>query len=114
MKKIYISLVLFSFCFVQAQIADGATKFLGNITTSNAVRSDFGTYWNQITAENECKWQTVESSRDNMNWSGCDNVYNYAKENNIPVKFHTFVWGSQYPTWLGNLSTSEQLAEITE
>jgi endo-1,4-beta-xylanase len=98
----------------QAQMAKGAKKFLGNITTSGAVRSDFMNYWNQITAENECKWISVEGTRNKMSWSGCDNVYNYAKKNGIPFKFHTLVWGSQYPTWITSLSTTDQLAEITQ
>ncbi|MCB9495666.1 MAG: endo-1,4-beta-xylanase [Fibrobacteria bacterium] len=98
----------------QAQIAKGASKFLGNITSQNQVRSDFGTYWNQITGENECKWQVVEGSRDNMNWSGCDAAYKYAKSNGFPFRFHTLIWGSQYPSWLGNLSTADQKAEIEE
>ena len=36
-------------------LAENASKFVGNITTRGQVRSDFGQYWNQITAENECK-----------------------------------------------------------
>jgi endo-1,4-beta-xylanase len=97
-----------------AQMAKGATKFMGNITTSGSVRSDFGKYWNQITGENECKWQSVEGTRDQMNWKGADSIASYAKRNNIPWKFHTLVWGSQYPTWMDNLSQAEQLAEIEE
>src|SRR5690606_30882941 len=31
-------------------------KFVGNITQRFQVPSDFGTYWNQITPENEGKW----------------------------------------------------------
>lgn len=98
----------------QAQIAKGATKFLGNITHQSAVRSDFGTYWNQITAENECKWEVVEPSRDRMNWSGCDAAYNAAEKGKYPFRFHTLIWGSQYPNWLGSLSTADQKAEIEE
>jgi len=98
----------------QAQIAKGANKFLGNITTNGQVRSDFGSMWNQITGENEHKWQSVEGTRDKMNWSGGDRIANYAKQAGIPWKFHTLIWGSQYPTWMNNLSQSEQLAEITE
>ena len=44
----------------QAQMAKGANKFVGNITQGGAVRSDFLTYWNQITPENETKWGVVE------------------------------------------------------
>jgi GH35 family endo-1,4-beta-xylanase len=97
-----------------AQIAKGATKFLGNITTSGQVRTDFGKYWNQITGENEHKWASVEGTRDRMNWTGADKIANYAKQNGIPWKFHTLIWGSQYPAWMNNLSKADQLAEITE
>ncbi len=85
-----------------APLADGAAKFLGNITTDYAVRDDFGTYWNQITAENECKWGSIESKEGVYDFSGCDRAYNWAKEHNAKFKFHTLVWGSQYPNWLPN------------
>lgn len=114
MKKIIFIILLSLTSIIHAQIANGSKKFLGNITTGGNIKSDFSQYWNQITGENECKWATVEGTRGSMNWSGCDRVYNYAKENNIPTKFHTLVWGSQYPSWMDGLSQSEQLAEITE
>jgi endo-1,4-beta-xylanase len=98
----------------QGQLAKGATKFLGNITTRGAVRSDFGTYWNQITPENETKWGSVERTRDQMSWGGADRVADYAKQAGIPWKFHTLAWGSQYPSWITGLSQADQLAEIEE
>jgi GH35 family endo-1,4-beta-xylanase len=94
--------------------APSAQKFVGNITTSGAVRSDFINYWNQITPENEGKWGSVEATRDQYNWGPLDRIYAYAREHNIPVKAHTFVWGSQFPSWINNLSASEQAAEIEE
>jgi endo-1,4-beta-xylanase len=99
---------------VEGQIAKGAGKFLGNITTRGAVRSDFGTYWNQITPENETKWGSVERTRDQFSWGGADAVSNYAKQAGIPWKFHTLAWGSQYPSWISGLSQADQLAEVTE
>lgn len=96
------------------QLAKGANKFLGNITTNGQVRSDFITYWDQITGENEHKWASVEGERDKMNWGGADRIVNYAKEHNIPWKFHTLIWGSQYPSWMDRLSTNEQKEEIIE
>lgn len=89
-------------------------KFVGNITTSGAVRSDFAQYWNQITPENEGKWGSVEGTRDVYNWAPLDRIYAYARANNIPVKAHTFVWGNQAPSWINNLSPAEQAAEIEE
>jgi endo-1,4-beta-xylanase len=94
--------------------APAAKKFIGNITTSGAVRSDFNRYWNQITGENEGKWGSVEGTRDVYNWAPVDRIYAYARANNIPVKAHTFVWGAQSPSWINNLSASETAAEIEE
>jgi GH35 family endo-1,4-beta-xylanase len=88
--------------------------FVGNITTNGNVRSDFLQYWDQITPENEGKWASVEGTRDNYDWSGLDRAYNFAKQNNIPFKQHTFVWGNQSPGWINGLSASEQAAEIEE
>ena len=99
--------------FAGPGMADGGAKFLGNITTRGQVQSDFGTYWNQITAENECKWASIEGTRGRYNWSGCDACYNWAKKNGGKFKFHALVWGSQYPNWLNGLSTDETKKAIT-
>jgi len=88
--------------------------FVGNITTSGNVRSDFVQYWDQITPENEGKWGSVETSRDVYNWNGQDQAYQYAQQNGIPFKAHTLVWGSQYPNWIDSLSPAEQAGEIEE
>ena len=99
-----------------AQLSKNKDKFLGNITTSYNV--DYGnekyyTLWNQITCENETKWGSVEGSRrGSFNWN--DAAYNYAKNYNFPFKFHTLIWGSQYPSWMDNLSSSEQYSAIVE
>jgi len=98
----------------RSSVAPITRKFVGNITTSGAVRSDFINYWNQITPENEGKWGSVEGTRDQYNWAPLDRIYAYAREHNIPVKAHTLVWGSQFPSWITNLSASEQAAEIEE
>jgi endo-1,4-beta-xylanase len=96
------------------QPAKGANKFLGNITSRGQVRADFGTYWNQITPENETKWGSVEGTRDRMSWTGADRVADYAQKAGILWKFHTFAWGGQAPNWISGLSQDEQLAEFTE
>jgi endo-1,4-beta-xylanase len=89
-------------------------KYVGNITTQSQVRSDFASFWNQITPENEGKWGSIEAQRDRMNWAGTDRVRDYARQNGIPYKGHTLVWGSQQPTWISGLSASEQRAEVEE
>ncbi len=101
--------------FVEPPVTGKNHKFfVGNITTGGNVRSDFIQYWNQITPENEGKWASVEGTRDQYNWAPVDRIYAYARQHNIPVKAHTFVWGAQSPTWLNNLNATETAAEIEE
>ena len=91
----------------KAQLSTNPDKFLGNITTMGQVdygKEKYHTLWNQITPENESKWSSIEGSRDNFYWQS-DASYNYAKQHNFPFKFHTLIWGSQYPSWMDNLST---------
>lgn len=89
-----------------AQLSQNPDKFLGNITTYGSVNGggmEYKTMWNQITCENETKWSSVQGNRNYYNWGGADNAYNYAKNNGILFKFHTLVWGSQYPdSWFNS------------
>lgn len=93
--------------FAGVGMADGAAKFLGNITTFGEIPDDFGTYWNQITVEYECTWINVEKERGKYDWSGCDLAYNWAKANNAHFTFHTLLWGSLKPEWLNKLDVNE-------
>ena len=112
MKKIILILLVAISSTFAVGLADNASKFVGNITTRGQVRSDFGQYWNQITAENECKWASVEGNRGNYNFSGCKAAYNWAKQNGGYFKFHALLWGSQYPNWLNGLSASDTKTAI--
>lgn len=115
MRKLLISLLFIVAAAIAGPgLADGAAKFVGNITTNGQVRSDFGTYWNQITAENECKWGSINQARGSFNWSGCDAAYNWAKNNGGHFKFHALIWGSQYPGFIKGKSASETKEIITE
>ncbi|MBL3657201.1 endo-1,4-beta-xylanase [Fulvivirga sediminis] len=109
-KGLFSACLLLTFMFsheIKAQ------KFLGNIYQSSAP-SNYTQFWNQVTPENSGKWGSAEPSRDNYNWGGLDNAYNFAKRNNMPFKGHTLVWGNQAPNWIGNLSQSDQRAEVEE
>ena len=112
MKKIILILLVAISSTFAVGLAENASKFVGNITTRGQVRSDFGQYWNQITAENECKWASVEGNRGNYNFSGCKAAYNWAKQNGGYFKFHALLWGSQYPNWLNGLSASDTKTAI--
>ena len=104
----------------KAQLSTNPDKFLGNITTgwNSDMDTDgfvFADYWNQVTPENATKWGSVEGDRQGkFNWGGADKAYKYAKEHGFPFKFHTLVWGSQYPEWMNNLSTEKQYEAIEQ
>jgi endo-1,4-beta-xylanase len=99
---------------VFGQMAAGKSKWVGNIWYGGSEPLKFSTYWNQLTPENAGKWASVEGSRDVMNWSQVDAMYNYCKSKGYPFKEHCFVWGAQQPPWLNNLSASEQAGEVEE
>ena len=120
MKILYLTLL--AVCFFptsgKAQLSSNKDKFLGNITTGYQVdygKESFHSLWNQITPENETKWSSIEgSARGQFNWGGADKCADYAKKYGFPFKFHTLIWGGQYPNWMNNLSTKEQYKAIIE
>ena len=125
MKKLFFSftagLVLATVWAVPAVagpgLADGAAKFVGNITQSNSSpgpNDEYTKLWNQATAENGCKWGSIEGTRGKFNWAGCDAAYNWAKNNGGHFKFHALLWGGQYPGWLESLSVEDTKKAITE
>ena len=82
--------------FAGPGLADGAAKFIGNITQSGTApgpNDQFTKLWNQATAENGCKWGSVEGQRGKYNWGACDAAYNWAKQNGGHFKLHALVWG---------------------
>ena len=111
-KFIIITLAAFAVNASAVGLAENASKFVGNITTRGQIRSDFGKYWNQITAENECKWASIEGTRGRYNFNGCKAAYNWAKQNGGYFKFHALLWGSQYPSWLEGLSVEDTKTAI--
>jgi GH35 family endo-1,4-beta-xylanase len=90
----------------------GKGKYLANVNGYN--RPDFMNYWNGVTAENSCKWGSVEAVRDVMVWTNADKSYNFAKTNHLGFRYHALVWGSQYPAWIKDLSPADFQAEMEE
>lgn len=94
-------------------IANGKKKFLGNVYSS-AQLPGFTSYWNQVTPENGGKWGSVERTKDVMNWNELDAAYKLAKDNGFPFKLHVLIWGSQQPSWIENMTATEQYNQIEE
>lgn len=100
-----------------AQLSANPDKFLGNITTGYSMDAGGGVpqyykLWNQVTPENESKWSSVQGNRSNFSWGGADNAFNYAKQRGFTYKFHAFLWGAQYPSWLESLSIKDRFDAV--
>lgn len=52
------------------------------------------------TPGNEMKWQVVEPEQGTFDWSGADNLVNFAKASGALVRGHTLCWHNQLPSWL--------------
>jgi len=89
-------------------------KFFGTATTTAADYTSLLAHFNQVTPGNAGKWGTVEATRNDMHWDELDTAYNFAKQNHLPFKLHTLVWGQQQPAWVAGLSPADQLAELDE
>lgn len=84
----------------------GRGKYLANIVASSPGQK-YTEYWNGATAENACKWGSVEGTRDSYSWTGAEVVYNFAKNNNLMFRYHAIAWGNQTPAWLEGLQTNQ-------
>jgi len=92
-------------------------KYVGNILKNDPNfmhDSNFNTYWNAVTAENATKWGVLERNRNSMNWTVADRTYNHAKNNHLPYRYHVLAWGSQYPSWIEDLTPEEFQAAMEE
>ena len=98
-----------------SQLAKGQSRFLGNII-GGSIRSDFSTYWNQVTAENAGKWGNVEGSQGSYSFTNLDNIYNYAVNKGFPYKHHNLIWGQQQPSWMtnGSLDSASERAAVQQ
>jgi GH35 family endo-1,4-beta-xylanase len=109
-----ILFVLFTLSYtvqLYSQMAAGRFKFVGNIAGTTPA-SDFISYWNQLTPENSGKWGVAEPTQGQFYWSQLDKMNSWCQQNAVPLKFHTFVWFMQQPTWISGLTTANQLAAV--
>jgi endo-1,4-beta-xylanase len=71
--------------------------------------------FSQLTAENAMKWEVVEPTRGEFNWTGADEIVAFAQAHNQKVRGHTLLWHNQLPGWLtGGTFTKAQLSDILQ
>ena len=114
-NRVFVILIacLVQFNLAAVPLAEGKARFLGCIFSPTS-EPKLENYWNQVVPENSGKWGSVERRRDVMNWASLDNAYNLAQTQGFPFRFHVLIWGNQQPSWMDDLSSSDQLDEIEE
>ncbi|CAE6492061.1 unnamed protein product [Rhizoctonia solani] len=88
--------------------ADAA--LLNDAQNAVIILAEFG----QLTPENSAKWDTMEPSQNNFNFSPFDTLVNWAVANGKLVRGHTFVWHSQLPSWVSSISNSATLTSVIQ
>ena len=106
-------IVQYDSTYTGPSLGNGSKKFIGNLKGKGV--NNFSNLWNQLTPENDGKWERIGITPDstNWNWEPVTNLYTYAKANNLQFKFHTLIWGRQQPKWISDISPDEQLKYIT-
>ncbi|MBN2136858.1 MAG: endo-1,4-beta-xylanase [Sedimentisphaerales bacterium] len=71
-------------------------------------------HFNTATAENEMKWQSLNSWPNQYNWQAADSFVDFCGKNKMAPIGHCLVWHSQVPRWLfrddsGNAITRDAL-----
>ncbi|MFJ2115079.1 MULTISPECIES: endo-1,4-beta-xylanase [unclassified Streptomyces] len=91
---------------VLRDLAAAKGKYYGTAIPAGRLTGTHGSVaaaqFDSLTAENEMKWGSVEPTRGSFNWTGADQIMNFAAANGQKVRGHTLVWHSQMPNWLAN------------
>jgi endo-1,4-beta-xylanase len=90
-------------------VAVSYDQLMNDATYRNTVATEF----NSLTAENSMKWDFTEPQDGNYTFTQADAIVDFAEDNGQSVHGHTFVWHSQTPSWVQNLSgTALQTAMV--
>lgn len=67
--------------------------------------------FNQLTPENEMKWEAIEPEPGVFDFSGADAIVAFARDNGMQVRGHTLVWHSQLAPWVEALTGADAVRE---
>jgi endo-1,4-beta-xylanase len=98
----------------QVQLRIGTATLPDDLTDPNLspITAD---QFSVLTPGNDMKWQVVEPTQGVFDWTGADNLVNFAEAHRERVRGHTLVWHNQLPNWLtqgvanGTISNSQLL-----
>ncbi|TDC78953.1 endo-1,4-beta-xylanase [Actinomadura sp. 7K507] len=85
-----------------------AQNHLGEAAYTETLNREF----NQLTPENEMKWETTEPSRNSFGYGAADQHVGHARSQGMAVRGHTLVWHSQLPGWVEDISSRTELLDV--
>ena len=77
-----------------------STQYLSEAGYANTLAAEF----NSVVAENAMKWDATEPNPGQFNFSGGDQLVNWAQARGMKVRGHTLVWHAQQPGWAQGLT----------
>lgn len=87
--------------------SNSINTYLGNGTHSNNFKAALvETRMNALVPENAGKWVSNASTSTSVNMSQVDQMLNYAESEDLRVRMHNLIWGSQQPNWVNTLLTN--------
>src|SRR5687768_9146047 len=92
----------------------GTALATGPLANEAPYRTIAGTEFNQVTPENALKWDATEPNDNQYNFTGADQIVNFATQNNQQIHGHTLVWHSQTPGWVQGLSGTAMRTAMQE
>ncbi|HEX2733584.1 MAG TPA: endo-1,4-beta-xylanase [Polyangiaceae bacterium] len=83
------------------------------LTNDPQYRATLAAEFDYVTPENATKWGPLEPTASNYDWTHADAIVQFARDNQMAVKGHTFLWYQQNPSWVStSLSASELQSAI--
>jgi len=67
--------------------------------------------FNQLTPENEMKWEAIEPEPGVFDFTAADRLVTFARDNGMKVRGHTLVWHSQLAPWVEELVGPDAVRE---
>ena len=68
-------------------------------------------HFNSMTCENETKFDNLHKKEDKFYFDNADKIVQFARDNQIPMRGHTFVWHNQTPNWVFENATKDVLLQ---
>lgn len=92
----------------------GAAVANGPLSNEQDYRNTLSSEYSGVTAENSMKWESIQPSQGQYNWSDADAIVDFAQTNGQSIHGHTLVWHSQAPSWVENLQGNELRTAMEE